>query len=177
MNDIWLIYSADENWAIGKNNDLLVRIPEDLKDRFKALTLDKTVVMGKNTLLSLPGQKGLPRRKNYVLTKNNDFTCENVAVVHSLDELFGELESSDTDIFIIGGGTVYDQLMPYCKGAFVTKILEKFDADTFVCNLDENKSWSVIKESDILQSVAGVRYQYVDYINNEVKQYGENNEQ
>lgn len=177
MNDMWLIYSADENWAIGKNGDLLVRIPEDLKDRFKVLTSNNAVVMGKNTLLSLPGQKGLPCRKNYVLTKNKDFSCQNATVLHSLDELFSELENVTTDIFIIGGGEIYNQLQPYCKGAFVTKILDSFDADTFVDDLDNNNDWSIIKESDVFRSVAGVDFKYVDYINNNIKKYGDGNGQ
>ena len=173
MKDMWLIYSADENWAIGKNGDLLARIPEDLKDRFKALTINKTVVMGKKTLLSLPGKKGLPGRTNYVLSRSEDFACENAVVLHSLCELFEKLEESNADIFVIGGGDIYRQLQPYCKGAFVTKILDRFDADTYVDNLDIASGWVKTKESGVMHSIAGVDFQYVDYSNNNVKKYGE----
>ncbi len=172
---MYLIYSADENWAIGKNNDLLVRIPEDMRDRFKALTIEKTVVMGKNTLLSLPKQKGLPRRKNIVLTRNTEFECDNAQILHSLDELFAELENSTDDIFVIGGGEVYTQLMPYCHGAYVTRIFAKYeDATVFVPNLDESCGWEAVKASQVMHSEADVDFQYVDYINNSPKIWGEN---
>lgn len=121
MKNLYMIYAADKNWAIGKDNDLLIRIPEDLKDRFKALTSGNTVVMGKNTFLSLPGKKGLPKRNNYVLTHDKNFIAENAVTVNSIDKLFEHLESSTTDIFVIGGGQIYNQLQPYCKGAYVTK--------------------------------------------------------
>lgn len=173
MKDMWLIYSADENWAIGKNGDLLVSIPEDLKDRFKALTLGKTVVMGKKTLLSLPGKKGLPKRTNYVLSHDKSFSCENATVVHSVSELFGELENSAEDIFVIGGGEIYRQLKPYCKGAFVTRIAASYDADTYADNLDNDSDWSKTKSSESITSVVGVSFRYDDYINNNVKIYGE----
>lgn len=173
MNSMWLIYSADENWAIGKNGDLLVRIPEDLKDRFKALTLGKTVVMGKKTLLSLPGGKGLVKRNNYVLSHDENFVCENAQVVHSLEELFAELENSAEDVFVIGGGEIYRQLQPYCTGAYVTRIAAGFDADTYVDDLDANSDWVKTKESELLESVSGVSFRYDDYINKNVKKYGE----
>ncbi len=166
MKDLFLIYAADQNWGIGKNNDLLVAIPEDLKDRFKALTLCKTVVMGKKTLLSLPGQKGLPKRTNYVLTRQKELEAVNAITVNSIPELFEAIEASETDIMVIGGGEIYRQLRPYCKGAYVTKILKTFDADTFVDNLDNDPDWEIVKESEVMESVIGVSFKYVDYINN-----------
>ncbi len=158
-----MIYAADKNWAIGKDNDLLIRIPEDLKDRFKALTSGNTVVMGKNTLLSLPGKKGLPKRTNYVLTHDKNFIAENAVTVNSIDKLFEHLEISTTDIFVIGGGQIYNQLQPYCKGAYVTKILYEFEADTYVDNLDNNPCWQITNQSEIMHSIAGVDFKYVDY--------------
>lgn len=166
MSKMYLIYSADEAWAIGKNNDLLVRIPEDMTDRFKALTLNTAVVMGKNTLLSLPKQKGLPKRVNYVLTRNKDLQFENAVTVNSFEELFGILKDCKTDIFVIGGGEIYTQLMPYCNGAFVTKIYKTFDdATVFVPNLDKAEGWRIVKETPIMMSEVGVEYSYVDYVN------------
>lgn len=173
MDKLWLIYSADKNWAIGNKGDLLVRIPEDMKDRFKALTIGKTVVMGKKTLLSLPGQKGLPKRFNIVLSRKTTFTCENAVILHSMDDLFTYLDKVEGDVFVIGGGDMYNQLRPYADGAFVTKIYEEFDADTFVDNLDELDSWSIVSKTEKMLSITGVYYSYVDYINNDKKKYGE----
>ncbi len=164
MNKIWLIYSADKNWGLGKNGDLLVHIPEDLKDRFRALTRGKSVLMGKKTLLSLPGKKGLPQRMNYVLTRSTDFECENAIIVHSLDDFFEKSESLEGDIFVIGGGEIYRQLLPYAEGAYVTKIYATYDADTFADDLDE-LGWKIKWQSGIIHSVCGVDFSYVDYIN------------
>lgn len=166
MDKLYMIYSADENWAIGKNNELLVRIPEDMRDRFKALTVGNTVLMGKNTLLSLPKKKGLPNRVNYVLTTDKSFECENAIVVHSIDEFFTQAHNIEGNVFVIGGGQVYNQLLPFCDGAFVTKIYNKYDgADTFVMNLDNQPNWHIVKYGDVIHSEVGVDFAYIDYIN------------
>lgn len=166
MNKLYMVYSADENWAIGKNNELLVRIPEDMRDRFKALTVGHTVLMGKNTLLSLPKKRGLPNRTNYVLTTDKTFECENACIVHSLDDFFTRAKNIEGDVFVIGGGKVYNQLMPFCDGAFVTKIYRKYDdADTFVTNLDADKNWHIVKASTVMHSEADVDFSYIDYVN------------
>lgn len=175
MDKLWLIYSADENWAIGNKGDLLVRIPEDMKDRFKAMTLNTTVVMGKNTLLSFPGQKGLPKRNNVVLTRSTELAPENVTVLHSLDEVFSYLETVKGNVFVIGGGKLYNSMRPYANGAFVTKIYKAFDeADTFVEDLDKLPEWEIIYQGKRMTSVAGVDFSYVDYVNNNPQKYGEN---
>lgn len=172
MDNLYMIYSADKNWAIGKNNELLVRIPEDMRERFKALTIGNTVLMGKNTLLSLPKSKGLPNRANYVLTTDKTFECENASIIHSLDEFFLQAKSINGDVFVIGGGKVYNQLMPFCNGAFVTKIYEKYDdADTFVNNLDENRNWHIVKSSDVMHSEANVDFAYIDYVNDSPRRW------
>lgn len=170
MNKLYMIYSADENWAIGKNNDLLVKIPEDMRDRFKALTVGNTVLMGKNTLLSFPKKKGLPNRQNYVLTTDRTFECENATVIHSIDEFFSLGDEISGDVYVIGGGKVYDQLIDFCDGAFVTRIYEKFDdADTFVKDLDKLPDWHVERASDIMHSEVGVDFAYIDYVNSSVR--------
>lgn len=171
MDNLYMIYSADKNWAIGKNNELLVRIPEDMRDRFKALTIGNTVLMGKNTLLSLPKKRGLPNRDNYVLTTDKTFECENASIVHSLDEFFLQAKNIKGDVFVIGGGKVYNSLMPYCKGAFVTKIYAEYDADTFVTNLDNEPNWHIVESSDIMHSEANVDFAYIDYVNDSVKRW------
>jgi len=112
------IVAVSENWGIGKDNELLFRISADLK-RFKALTAGHTVVMGRSTLESLPGGKGLPGRRNIVLTSDPHYTAENAEVVHnSAAAVF----AAGADAFVIGGATVYRQFLSLCDRVYVTKV-------------------------------------------------------
>jgi len=105
-----LIVAVDEKWGIGCDNDLLASIPGDMQ-YFKEKTTDGVVVMGRRTLESLPKQRGLPKRVNYVLTSNEDFEAERCIAVHSEEELFKELEQYDPEhVFIIGGESIYRKL-------------------------------------------------------------------
>ncbi|SHF21927.1 dihydrofolate reductase [Tissierella praeacuta DSM 18095] len=118
-----LIAAVDECWAIGQNNELLYNIPLD-KAFFKQKTIEKTVIMGKNTYLSLPNSKPLPNRKNIILST----TLQNVGCVccKSMEETKSTVKNIDTDeIFIIGGEKVYNEFLPYCGFAYITKILKK----------------------------------------------------
>ena len=103
-----LIVAVDNKWGIGKNGGLLTHLPTDLK-YFKEHTQGKVVVMGRKTLESLPGKKGLPNRVNYVLTTNPDYEAEGCIIVNSEDELFGALEQYDPDdVLLIGGAALYN---------------------------------------------------------------------
>ena len=116
-----LIVAVDNNWAIGKNNGLLVRIPEDQKF-FRQTTTNHVVVMGRKTLESFPNKIPLPNRVNIVLTKNLDYQAKDAVIVHSVEELFEVLKDyKDREIFVIGGQSIYEQLLPYCDVAHVTK--------------------------------------------------------
>ena len=143
------IVAVDNNYAIGKNNDLLYSLPTDMK-YFRQTTLNKVVVMGLNTLLSFPNQKPLKNRTNIVLSgSNKDFKCENATVVYDLNSLFEELKKYDTDeVFVIGGASVYNLMMPYCKYAYITKINAEKPADVFINNIEKQDSWKLIKESE-----------------------------
>lgn len=144
-----MIVAVDENWGIGCNNKLLARIPEDLQ-HFKKHTVEKIVVMGRKNLESLPGGKPLPNRQNIVITRNKDYKVEGALVLNSIEEAVEELNKyNKDDIYIIGGGTIYEQFMDYCSQAVVTKIQESFEADTFFPNLDKNKDWEISEISDI----------------------------
>ena len=157
-----LILATDENWAIGKGGNLLCHIPGDLKF-FKEKTLDKTVVMGRATLESLPGKKALPKRNNIVLTTNRDYTVEGATVVHSAEELAKELEKYNTDdVYIIGGEKVYKDYLPLCDTCYITKIFKSFDADRFFVNMDEMKELEITWKSDI-QEENGIKYQFTEY--------------
>ena len=142
-----LIVAVDKNWAIGYNNRLLARIPNDLK-HFRNMTLGKVIVMGRKTLESFPGGQPLEKRVNIVLTTNPDFKAKGTVLLHSLSELDEELKKYDPgDVFVIGGGSIYQQLLARCDTAYVTKIDHSFQADTWFPNLDEDKEWEVVEES------------------------------
>lgn len=157
-----LILAADENWAIGKDGQLLCHIPGDLK-YFKERTKGKTVVMGRPTLESLPGGKPLPKRDNIVLTSREDYAPEGVLTVHSENELDQVLSKYDSDdVFIIGGGKVYRDFLRKCDTCYITKIYEKFEADTWFVNLDGMSEFEVVWQSE-MQEENGIRYQFLEY--------------
>ena len=158
-----MIVACDKNWGIGKDGHLLCHLSGDLK-YFKEMTLGKTVVMGRVTLESLPGGKGLPGRRNIVLTRNKDYNPENAEVVHDLSELDDALVGTDTDdVFIIGGAKVYDNLLLLCRNIYVTKIDAEFDADAYFRNLDESRRFYVESSSDVMEE-NGIKYRFVKYV-------------
>ena len=143
-----LIVAVDQNWAIGKNNQLLVRIPADQKF-FRETTTGKVVVMGRKTLESFPNGQPLKNRTNIVLTRNKDYAVKGAIVVHSMDELHDELKKyNGEDVFVIGGEKIYVQLLDECDVAHVTKIEFAYDADSYFPNLDENPDWEITGDSE-----------------------------
>lgn len=143
-----LIVAVDKNWGIGKNNDLLVRIPADQKF-FRKTTIGKVVVMGRKTLESFPGQVPLKGRTNIVLTHDENYDGHGAIVVNSMDELKEELKKyDDEDIFVIGGEKIYRQMLDMCKIAHVTKIDYAYDADAYFPNLDELDEWELVADSE-----------------------------
>ena len=143
-----IIVAADKNWGIGLNNRLLVSIPSDMKF-FREKTTGKVVVMGRKTLESFPNGLPLKNRTNIVLTRDPDYQSKGAVFVHSTEELMKELEKyDDKDIFVIGGGTIYEQLLPYCDTAYVTKLDFVYQADTFFPNLDEMPEWEMTETSE-----------------------------
>jgi dihydrofolate reductase len=157
-----LIVNADKNWGIGKNNELLVHIPNDMK-MFRETTTGHVVVMGRKTLESFPGGKPLPKRTNVVLTTDMEYEAKGAQIVHSKEELMEFLASYDeNDIYIIGGESIYRMMLPYCKRAIVTKLDYAYDADTFFPNLDELEDWKVSAESEE-QTYFDVEYTFMEY--------------
>ncbi len=157
-----LIVAVDENFAIGNQQELLCHLPEDLK-HFKELTSGHTVVMGYNTLRSLPGSKPLKNRKNVVLT-TKQISVEGAVVVHSVADA---LKECDENAFIIGGSSVYRQFLPFCHRAYITHIRASFPADTFFPALDNG--WKLIEES-ALKEQNGLLFSFAVYQNEENKQ-------
>lgn len=157
-----LIVAVDKNWAIGKGNQLLVSIPQDMKF-FRETTLGKVVVMGRKTLETFPGGQPLKKRTNIVLTRDKSYEVKDAIVVHDIEELLEELKNyEDEEIFVIGGETIYRQLLPYCNLAHVTKINHAYEADTYFPNLDEMDDWEVTGVSDE-QTYFNLEYEFVRY--------------
>lgn len=152
------IVAVSRSWGIGKDGQLLFHISADLQ-RFKALTTGHTVVMGRKTLQSLPGGRGLPNRRSLVLTRQERFTPERAETVHSLAEL---LALAGDEAFVIGGQEVYEQLLPYCTRAYVTKVFADVPADAFFPNLDEDPLWRAVSTGE-MQEENGLTFQYVEY--------------
>ena len=163
------IVAVTNDYAIGKNNDLLFHLPTDLK-YFKATTLNKVVVMGDRTYFSLP-KRPLPNRINIVLSNNPDFNEPNVIIVRNLDELFEELKKYNTnDVFVTGGATVYNLLMDYCEKAYITKIDKVVPADTYIKNIEQMSNWIMESESP-KQTENGLNFSFKVFKNQKVKEY------
>lgn len=135
------IVAVDNDWGIGFNGGLLEKIPEDLK-HFKNLTTNTIVVMGRKTWDSLP-KKPLPNRLNIVISHSERFISPEGAARISLEEVKIRMSNTNADWFIIGGGQIYKQLLPYCEKVYVTKIYKDHEnIDTYFPNLDESNKWS-----------------------------------
>ena len=157
-----MIVAVDENWGIGNRNELLIRIPADMK-LFREETTGKVVVLGRKTLETFPGGLPLKNRKNIILSSQKDFQVKDAQVVHSLEELLEELKNyEEEEIYIIGGESVYRMMLDYCKKIHVTKIDRTYEADAFFPNLDEKKEWKITVESEE-QSYFDTTYRFVQY--------------
>lgn len=143
-----VIVNVDNNWAIGIGDSLLNHIPADMKF-FKEKTTGNVVVMGRSTFLTFPGPKALPNRVNIVLTTDKSWSAPDVIVCHSTQELFEQLKRYDTNtVYVIGGSSVYEQLLPYCDTAYVTKVNTAKPADKFFPNLDDMSDWELSYEGE-----------------------------
>lgn len=157
-----MIVAVDKNWAIGCDNKLLVSIPADMKF-FRETTSGHVVVMGRKTLETFPNGLPLKNRTNIVLTANKDYNGKGAIVVHSMDELMEELKKYDSDdIYVVGGGKIYEQMLPYCDTVHVTKIDHAYEADTWFPNLDEDEAWEVTADSEE-QTYFDLEYCFLKY--------------
>ena len=156
------IVCVDKNWGIGSQGDLLFHIPADLRF-FKEKTIGNVVVMGQATFFSLPGQRPLPDRVNVVLAADPAWSAEGVIAVHSLEELFLLLERYDSRlVYVCGGASIYEQLLPYCDTAYVTKVDAERPADKFFPDLDADPGWALIREKEE-QEHNGLRFCFTTY--------------
>ena len=161
MSNISIIVAVGENYEIGKDNQLLWHISDDLK-HFKSITTGKPVIMGENTWYSLP-IKPLPKRRNIVLTKNIDLKIENVELAFSIDEVL-KLTKNEEEVFVIGGAMVYKQFIEIAQKLYITHVFKNFEADTRFPEIDCN-IWEIKEKSDIFTDEnSGLDYQFINYI-------------
>ncbi|MDD2971824.1 MAG: dihydrofolate reductase [Lachnospiraceae bacterium] len=157
-----LIVAVDHNWAIGNKNELLVSIPNDHK-HFRQETTGKVVVLGRKTLATFPQGLPLKGRTNIILSTDPSYTVKDATVVHSIKELLETLKNyRSEDIYIIGGESIYRQMLPYCDTAHITKINHIYDADTYFPNLDEMKNWKITADSEE-QTYFDIEYVFLKY--------------
>ena len=163
------IVAVDKKWGIGKKNDLLFSLPEDMKF-FRSKTSGKVVIMGSNTLKSFPGGNPLKNRTNIVLYPGGE-KRDDCIIVDSMDELKLELKKYDPeDVFVIGGAMFYKTMLPYCSEVFVTKVDADGGAEVFYENLDKLPNWSCAYVSDPVET-NGYTIRFTTYKNSDVLEF------
>lgn len=156
------IVVVDKNWCIGREGQLLVHLPGDLKF-FKEKTLGKTIVVGRKTLESFPGAKPLPGRENVVVTGNDEFCNENCTICYSFEGLMKVLNRiPPEDVYIAGGQSVYRQFMPYVDTVYVTKLENSYEGDRYFMNLDGDEAFEMTWSSPVHEE-GGVKYRFTKY--------------
>lgn len=156
-----MIAASDRRGGIGKNGGLLVHLPSDMK-YFRSQTIEGTVIMGRKTLESFPGGKPLPKRTNIVISKTMGRT-EGCEICRTPAEAAEMVSGMDQDkVFVIGGGQIYAEMLPYCDEALITEIDDEFDADTFIPVFSEDPDWECVSRSDEIEE-NGERYTWAVY--------------
>ncbi len=157
-----VIAAVDSNWAIGYQNKLLVSIPNDMKF-FRMETKGKVVVLGRKTLETFPGKRPLEQRTNIIVSSDPNYQVEGATVVNSIEDLLEELKQYKSEsIYIIGGTSIYKQMLPYCKVAHITKIHHAYAADSYFPNLDEMEEWVITRDSEE-QTYFDLEYEFLQY--------------
>lgn len=157
-----LIAAVDRNWAIGYKNELLVRIPEDQK-WFRETTMGKAVIMGRKTLESFPNKSPLKNRLNVVITSDMNYSVPGAVVVHSIDEAVEAVRDyADDDVYVIGGESIYRQMLPLCSTAHITKVDYAYQADAHFPDLDKEEGWKITETSDE-RTYFDIIYEFVKY--------------
>ena len=160
---ISIIVAVAENYAIGKDNDLLWHISEDLK-RFKKITSGHKIIMGKNTFLSLP-IRPLPNRTSIVITDDPTDSYEGCIMAFSIEDAMSKCDESE-ECFIIGGGSIYKQFMPLADKLYITRVKRSYEADIFFPEIDEDE-WKLIDEEEhIDEANDGLAFAFQVYVRN-----------
>ena len=157
-----IIVAVDKNWSIGCKGKLLISIPEDMQ-LFRKETTNKVVVMGRKTLESFSNGLPLKNRTNIVITSDKSYNVKDAIICHSIEEALEEIKKyASEDVYVIGGETIYRQLLPYCDMAHITKLDYEYDADTRFPNLDEMPEWSIVERSDE-RTYFDLEYEFLKY--------------
>lgn len=153
------IVAVYDDWGIGCEGDQPIALSADRKF-FRRYTAGSTVIVGRKTLASFPGGQALPKRRNIVLTRQ-DITIPGVEIAHSPEEAVA-MCAPEERVFVIGGGTVYHQMLPVCDRAIITKVHTTAPCDTWFANLDESPDWEI---TEVLESGEedGIRYEMLVY--------------
>ena len=156
------IVNVDKNWGIGNKGELLISIPADMK-MFREETTGNAIVLGRKTMETFPGGKPLPNRDNIVLSRKSDLKIPGATVVHDISELMEVLKQYDSNsVYVVGGETIYEQLLPYCDTVHVTKVDRAYEADAHFPNLDQMPEWEITAAGEE-QSYFDTTYRFVKY--------------
>ena len=154
-----IILAVDQNWGIGKDNEMLFHLKKDLK-HFRDLTIGNIVIMGRSTYESIG--KALANRDNLVLTRNKDYKLDDALIFNNIDDLLAYLNGKSKEVFVIGGSQIVDLLLPYCDEAIITKIFDQRPADTYLHNFDLDNDFEITNESEIFEENE-IKFKYVTY--------------
>ena len=157
-----MIVCVAEDFGIGNNNDLLFSLPPDMKF-FRETTMGKVIIMGRGTLDSFPGGKPLKNRTNIVITRDKSFVREGAEVFNSKEEILEYVKQFDSDdVFVIGGGQIYELFRDVCNEALVTKVRKKVPCDTFFFDIDSDSEWTLADESEVME-YEGMEFSFCTY--------------
>ena len=158
-----MIVCVSEDFGIGMNNNLLFSLPPDMKF-FRETTMGKVIIMGRGTLDSFPGGKALKNRTNIVLTRDENFKRENVEAFHSKEDVLNFVSKFNSDdVFVIGGGQIYEMFKDECDQALVTKVRKSVPCDTFFFNIDKDPAWEKAEESELME-YEGTAFSFLRYV-------------
>lgn len=139
---ISLLFAMDKNRVIGNNNDLPWHLPADLA-YFKRVTMGHAIIMGRKTYESIG--RPLPGRENIILTRNKGFEAEGCTVIHTVDDILKLQETTEDELFVIGGAQIFEEVLPFTDRMYITHIEAEFEGDTYFPEVDE-EDWTVISK-------------------------------
>lgn len=162
---ISIIVAIANDDVIGKDNKLIWHISEDLK-RFKRITNNHKMIMGRKTFQSLPGV--LPNREHIIITRDPNFKVDSnqVSIYHDLDSLINKYKNSEEEVFIIGGAEIYTQFLPHAHKVYLTKLNHSFDGDTYFPEINYDEFTTEFTSEPIIDEKNNIEYKFINLIRN-----------